>query len=627
MGTLYGWCDVQPPAAGAAEIFARMRAADRLAGEPIDRLELATSAVSVSEGGTPASLLRKGEVLFVAEGRFQWRDAEAAALAREQGDSAAIARLYERHGNDCVRHLAGSFALAIVDPSNGSALLAVDRLGIRPLCYASRSGKLVFASTAGSVATHPSVGGELSDQGLFNYLYFHAVPSPGTVYRGVSKLLPGECVTFRNGRTERRFYWQLRYAERAAQSKAELERRFRGLLGEAVQRAISGEAEVGAFLSGGTDSSTVVGLLSELGGAPARTYSIGFAADGFDEMRYARITAAHFGAASREHYVTPEEVLEAIPIVAESYDEPFGNASAVPTYLCARLARADGVRVMLAGDGGDEIFGGNARYAWQKLFEPYAAIPGWLRAGLIEPVVLGLPGADRIAPWRKLRNYILQAKIPLPERLEAYNFLHRVLPAQVFEPDFLAGIDVAEPLALQREAYERAASRSALDRMMHLDLKSTLADNDLRKVVRMCEAAGVEARFPLLDDALVDFSGELPASFKVRGLRLRWFFKEALRDFLPAETVAKSKHGFGLPFGLWLRQHRGLSDLAQDSLAAFARRRIVRQDYIRSLLEQHRTGHATYFGVMIWVLMMLEHWLCARQRCAPRRALELAVLA
>jgi asparagine synthase (glutamine-hydrolysing) len=534
-------------------------------------------------------------------------------MANERGPAATLASLYERHGRDCLLSLEGSFALAIVQADRQEALLAVDRMGIRPLCYAASARRFVFGSTADRVARHPSIGGELSDQGVFNYLYFHAVPSPGTIYRDVRKLLPGECVIFRNGAVERRFYWRMRYAQHAAESSRAMAPRFRRLLRDAASRAIGDEQNIGAFLSGGTDSSTVTGLLGELGARAPRTYSMGFAAEGFDEMRYARIAARHFGAESHEYYVTPQDVVETVPILADAYDEPFGNASAVPTYLCARNARADGVRVLLAGDGGDEIFGGNARYVWQKLFQAYGAIPTWLRTGVVEPMVFGLPGAGRLAPARKLQSYIAQAKIPLPDRLESYNFLHRTPLVEIFEPDFLAAIDPGEPLMLYREAYERAASPSPVDGMMHLDLKFTLADNDLRKVCRMCEVAGVEARFPLIDDTLVEFSGELPAALRVKGLRLRHFFKEALRDFLPPEIIAKTKHGFGMPFGLWLKEHKPLTDMARDSLAAFQRRGIVRPAYLQNLVRQHEASHATYFGVMIWVIMMLEQWLEARQ--------------
>jgi asparagine synthase (glutamine-hydrolysing) len=330
-------------------------------------------------------------------------------------------------------------------------------------------------------------------------------------------------------------------------------------------------------------------------------------------MQYARITARHFAADAHEYYVTPQDVVDAIPLIAQAYDEPFGNSSAVPTYFCARMARADGVRVMLAGDGGDEIFGGNARYARQKVFESYWFIPGPLRSALIEPLTLGLPGGDRIPLLRKLRSFIRQASVPLPDRLESYNFLNRLPLAEVLEPGFLEKVDAMQPLDLLREVYQRTASPSPVNRMMHLDLKFTLADNDLRKVSRMCELAGVEVRYPLLDEALVEFSGQIPASLKVRGLTLRYFFKQALRDFLPPETIAKTKHGFGLPFGLWLRDHKPLADLAHECLGAFQRRGIVRPSYIRELQQQHETSHATYFGVMIWVIIALERWLAARK--------------
>jgi len=614
MGGFCGWIDRAPDNGRAEEVLSDMLARGIGNGRAAERPMLAgASAIATRPGVVPISTHRAGTLLVAIEGRPRWDSAELTALTTQRGCAAALAEAYRRHGSQCLTHLLGTFALAIVDTVSASGLLAVDRMGIRTLCYADPSGRLVFGSSAESVAAHPRVGRGLSLQAIYNYLYCHMVPAPGTIYEGAQKLRPGECVVFRDGTAERRFYWQLQYEDHGKESPGAMKLRLRELLREAASRAIARDTDIGAFLSGGTDSSTVAGLLTELRGKPAKTYSIGFAADGFDEMAYARITARHFATSANEYYVKPEDVLEAIPLIARTYDEPFGNDSAVPTYFCAKMAHEDGVRVMLAGDGGDEIFGGNARYAKQKLFEPYARLPAVLRRGVIERLAFGLPGGDRIAFLRKLASYVRQASVPLPDRLESYNFLHRSPLEDILDPAFLAAIDRTQPLALQREVYQRTASGSPVNRMMHLDLEFTLADNDLRKVSRMCEAAGIEVRYPLLDDALVAFSGEIPPALKVKGMRLRYFFKQALREFLPPETLAKAKHGFGMPFGLWLRDHQPLAELVRESLDAFQARGIVRPGYVGDLLHHHETTHASYFGVMIWVIAMLERWLAVRQ--------------
>jgi len=614
MSGICGWIDSFPESGRSVSILTDMLASETGNDLPAEQPLLSGgSAIASRSGVVPVSTYRAGSLLVAVEGRARWHSADLTAIAAQHGSAAALAEAYARDGDECLQRIAGTFAVAIVDAERASGLIAVDRMGIRSLCYAQPASRLVFGSTAASVATHPDVGRTLSRQAIFNYLYCHVVPAPGTIYAGVNKLRPGECLTFRNGSAARRYYWQLRHDDGGQVSVKALKPRFRQLLREAASRAIGPDGDVGAFLSGGTDSSTVAGLLTELRGKPAKTYSIGFAAEGFDEMQYARITARHFATSAHEYYVTPQDVVDAIPIIAQAYDEPFGNDSAVPTYYCAKMAREDGVGVLLAGDGGDEIFGGNARYAKQKLFEAYGSVPRVLRRGLIEPLALRMPGADRVAPLRKLASYIRQACVPLPERLESYNFLQRSPLADIFEPGFLADVDPAQPLALQRDAYQRATSASPVNRMMQLDLEFTLADNDLRKVSRMCELAGIEVRYPLIDDALVEFSGKLPPSLKVKGLKLRYFFKQALKDFLPRETLAKTKHGFGMPFGLWLRDHKPLAGLVHDSLDAFRRRGIVKPGYMTELLRQHETTHATYFGIMIWVIMMLERWLAVRK--------------
>jgi len=307
-------------------------------------------------------------------------------------------------------------------------------------------------------------------------------------------------------------------------------------------------------------------------------------------------------------------VADAVTLIPSAYDEPFGNASAVPTYYCARLAKEDGRSVLLAGDGGDEIFGGNERYAKQKLFENYWHVPSLLRRGLIEPALLGGSWMDRIAVLRKARSYVRQARVPLPDRLETYNFLERQALSEIFEPEFLATVDPNQPRDIAREVFGRTMSQAAVNRMMHLDLKDTLADNDLRKVNVMCELAGMQVRYPLIDDDLVAFSGRLSPAQKVKGLRLRHFFKESLKDFLPPETISKSKHGFGLPFGVWMKRDNALREITIESLRSFKKRGYVRPSYMDDLLRLHESTHADYYGVMIWIVMMLERWLATLEQ-------------
>lgn len=547
-------------------------------------------------------------LLAAVDGRVQWDDAELMRICREICPAASLIAAYRRWGKDCLTRLHGTFALAVLEPASGSALLAIDRMGVNRLCFALSGDGLVFATAADSVIAHPSVGRKLSNQGIFNYLFCHMVPAPGSIYEGVEKLLPAEYIQFDRGTLTRGFYWEAQWEDREGAEFDARAAEFKQLLRKAVGSA-SEPAGIGAFLSGGTDSSTVAGILTEVGRQPAETFSIGFEAEGFDEIEYARIAARRFGTHSHEYYVTPDDVVRAIPLIADAYDEPFGNASAVPTYFCALKAKEGGIDVMLAGDGGDEIFGGNTRYAKQKVFDLYWKMPDTARKRLIEPLLLNLPGARFIPPLRKAQSYVQQARVPMPDRLESYNFLHREPLENIFDATFLRGIDTDQPLVIQRDAYFRTRAGSSINRMLHLDWKQTLADNDLRKVCRMTELAGVEVRYPLLDERMVNFAAKLPPSYKVKGYRLRWFFKEALKDFLPHEILTKSKHGFGLPFGLWMQRHAPLHELAHRNLQSFRGRGYLRESYLDRLIDAHRTGHATYYGVMIWVIMMLEQWM------------------
>ena len=482
--------------------------------------------------------------------------------------------------------------------------MAIDRMGTRPLCYTATGDKFVFGSSLDAISACPAMPTEIDPQALYDYVHFHMVPGPRTIHVGRHRILPGTAVIWRNGLLQARPYWQMRFAENRKQPWPELKENFIALLRKSV-RETAADSIVGTFLSGGTDSSTVAGLLAETTGQRARTFSIGFAAEGYDEMDYARLAARHFDTQHHEYYVTPDDVVGAISQVAAVHDQPFGNASAIPTFYCAKLARDNDIETLLGGDGGDELFGGNERYAKQYLYSLYSDLPVTLRKRVIEPIAFLPPP---LGIFGKAQRYMRNASQAMPARYDNYNLLERLGAANVFTADFLATVDAAEPQRLVARAYGQAHAKSLINRMLALDLQFTLADNDLPKVTRSCELAGVAVRFPLLDDALVEFSAQLPPEYKLRGTKLRYFFKEALRGFLPDEIIKKKKHGFGLPFGLWLEKHRSLKQVAFDSLTDLKQRRIVRGQFIDELTSSYVSSHADYYGTMVWVLLMLEQW-------------------
>ena len=322
-------------------------------------------------------------------------------------------------------------------------------------------------------------------------------------------------------------------------------------------------------------------------------------------MEYARIAAKHFGTQHHEYYVTPDDVVTAIPKIATVHDQPFGNASAVPTFYCAKLAKSDGIDVLLGGDGGDELFGGNERYAKQHLYSLYSDLPKALRKGAIEPVAFLLPEIGIIG---KAQRYMRNASLPMPLRYDNYNLLERLGPSNVFTDEFLATVNPQRPRTEMARIYHQAHAGTLINQMLALDFKYTLADNDLPKVTRSCELAGIEVSYPMLGDAVVAFSSSLAPGLKLKGTRLRYFFKEALRGFLPDAILTKTKHGFGLPTGVWLNTHPPLRALAMDSLSDLDKRRIIRPDFINDLTTRHIQNHTAYYGTMVWILVMLEQW-------------------
>ncbi|MET0518612.1 MAG: asparagine synthase-related protein [Burkholderiaceae bacterium] len=498
-----------------------------------------------------------------------------------------------------------AFGLELGLEQPGTVLLAVDRFAIESLCYRIDGGQLRFAARADQLAD----GREIDPQAIYDYLYFHVIPSPRTIFRDVLRLPAGHYALWRDGRLTVAPYWVPRFEPRPPASFEQARDEFRQILHAAVEKQLDG-SKPATFLSGGTDSSTIAGMVGQVAGRPAATYSIGFEAEGYDEMEFARIAARHFRTEHHEYYVTPVDLVRSIPAVASHYDQPFGNSSALPAYYCARMAREDGVSRILAGDGGDELFGGNTRYAKQKVFGAYDEVPAPLRHGLLEPL-LDRPWAHKAPLLRKAASYISQARVPMPDRLQTYNQLERLGVTEVLSAEFLQQVERGAPQAQQRAVWAQAQTSDLVDRMLAFDWRYTLAECDLPKVCGTTRLAGLSVGFPMLDEGLLAFSQRLPADYKVKGLSLRWFFKEALRGFLPDEIITKKKQGFGLPFGVWATRDAALKTLAADSVESLVARGLVRPEFARSLLSERLAEHPGYYGEMIWILMMLEQWLRA----------------
>ncbi|TCV79252.1 asparagine synthase (glutamine-hydrolysing) [Methylomonas methanica] len=538
---------------------------------------------------------RKGALLLTPQSNSQ------------MGSSQNLLDAYLNRGIDFLVGLPEADTLVLIDTDQQRLVLATDPIGLSNIYYAEIADGLIFGSSADFVVRHPQVSNAIAPQAVFDYIYLNHCPSPSTIYQQVKKLEGGQCLVYQNGRVSLKHYWLPVFHEQSC----DLQRAGRELqqeLIDAVRRMADNEDNTGAFLSGGLDSSSVAGALAKVFPDKAKTFSMGFHADGYDEIEYANIAVERFNTRQHQYYVTPEDTVNAVPAIAAYYDEPFGNASALAAYYCAKLAKDQGVNRLLAGDGGDEIFAGNERYAKQMLFESYHRLPKFVSAGL-EGALNALP--DLIAKQKlpfKAKRYIDQANAAMPDRLQDYNFLHRHAAADIFQGDFLAQIDTAAPLRQLREDYWRPESASTLNRMLYLDWKNTLHDNDLVKVNRMCEMAGVEVCYPLLDRHILDLSCRIPSNDKLRGQKLRWFYKQAMADFLPERIINKPKHGFGLPFGVWLKDHQPLKELAYGAIHDLKRREFFKPEFLDHAIEIHQSVHAAYYGDLVWMLMMLELW-------------------
>jgi asparagine synthase (glutamine-hydrolysing) len=534
---------------------------------------------------------------------------DTAEPAGPNGTAALFGLLYERFGIRFIEKLRGDFALVVWDQRERNLYAAVDGFGIHTLVYYEDSRNLFVASRIDALLATGEVPREIDPRAIAKYLNYTVNLAPDSIFANVKRLLPGQFLCISGGRVRQiQQYWDMCYPG-SGDGEEQLSRKLESVVEQSVRAHCKSDPfdGIGAFLSGGTDSSTVVGMMSRVRRGRVNTFSIGFEEQRFNELEYARITARKFDAQHREYLVNAADCAEAIPGMVRYFDEPFGNSSAIPTYFCARLAAQHGVQVLLAGDGGDELFGGNERYLTDTVFEAYQRVPRVLRKGLAEPLLAAIPLNGLFS---KARSYIRRSNLPQPERFFSYNLLLDNPLSSIFEAGFVESLGDYSVLERPVHYYREGPAQDHLNRLLYLDVKITLGDNDLLKVTRMCELAGIRARFPFLDREVANCSGTIPSSLMVKGTEKRYLFRRAFRELLPTEVLAKKKHGFGIPVSVWMKSDRRMREMTRDILLSprTYERGFIRRGFVEELIQRHEADETSFYGDTVWTFLALELW-------------------
>jgi asparagine synthase (glutamine-hydrolysing) len=575
------------------------------------------SIIDLSSDGHQPMLGLGGLALTFNGEIYNYRELRAELVAqgellRTRSDTEVILAAYRRWGVDCLARLNGIFTFALWDPARQQLFCARDRLGVKPLYYRAHEGRFAFASEAKALA--PAWDGDLppiDPVGLANYLAFGHAVGAQTIWRGLRRLLPGHYLLVGQDGPCQRTYWDVDFAPDPAMGEAEAVAGVRQHLERAVRRQMVADVPVGAFLSGGVDSSAIVALMARCSAEPVKTYAVGFVDGGaYNELDAAAAVARHVGTDHHEIHLRSADLPDLLERLVWHYDEPFADAAAFPLLVVAEAARRH-VKVVLTGEGGDELFGGYRRFAFERFSEPYQRLPNPLRRALAG-VVGRLPRARRAG--QALRA--MEAPDRAARAGEWLVVFDAAARRRLLRPDLATLVGAADPLAAYRACY--ASDRDLLGNLLYADLKTWLPDAYLEKVDKATMAVGLEARVPLLDHELVEFAATVPSHFKIRGSAMKYVFKRAVADLLPAETLTRPKHGFAVPTDPWFRGH--LFGWARDLLVGSDARS---RDYLDTgevgrLLEAHRAGRVVA-DTRLWTLLNLELWLRARPTAAAAR--------
>ncbi|HEY6275010.1 MAG TPA: asparagine synthase (glutamine-hydrolyzing) [Streptosporangiaceae bacterium] len=520
-------------------------------------------------------------------------------------DTECLVHLYEEYGDRLVDHLRGMFAFALWDTRQRRLLLARDRVGKKPLYWRRDGGSLLFGSELKALAVAPEPGRRLDLVALHHYLTYQYVPAPWSIYEGTEKLAPGHILSWQDGDVEVRRYWRLDCSPVRVTSVPEAAERLRGLLLEATRIRMFSERPLGAFLSGGVDSSAVVAAMARSTSQPVKTFSIGFDDAPYDERPFARMLAAHYGTDHQELVVT-SSALDVLPSLAWHFDEPFADSSAIPTFCVAQMSSQQ-VTVVLTGDGGDESFGGYQRYLAMTvlggLYLPALVQPGLRRARQ------GLRAAGgQWPPLRRLERALAALGEPSPPRRYSrlVSYFTAAQKHQLYTDELREQLRAVDSDLLLDHAFAASAARSRVSKIMDVDIHTYLPGDLLTKLDITTMACSLEARCPFLDHQLMEWAARLPARLKIRRGTTKFLLKQAMAPWLPPELISRGKQGFGVPLAAWLRGD--FRELARDVLTddTARSRGLFRPEAVARLLAEHDQGddHAS----RLWALIQFELW-------------------
>jgi len=521
-------------------------------------------------------------------------------------DTEAIVHAYDQYGTDCPKYLRGMFAFAIWNERTQELFLTRDRVGKKPVLYAEVNGQLVFGSEFTALLQHPDISREIQPEAIDAYLSFMCVPAPLTAYRSIRKLEPGHWLRWRKGEITIERYWQPDFSQKLDISEEEAGERAIEILRDSVKVRLMSEVPLGAFLSGGIDSSAVVALMAQESNEKVKTFSIGFEEQDFSELHHARRVAEWVEADHHEFIVRPDAV-EILPLLVEHYGEPYADSSAVPTYYVARETRKH-VTVALNGDGGDESFAGYERYAAMQLAENYRKIPEFVRKSVNAGVGLIPTSELSRSRLRSGKRFLEAASLPKVDRyLRWVSIFDAAAKSSLYSDTFKSETTSGYAKSLLEPWFVRANGSGFVDASLLADLMTYLPNDLLVKVDIATMAVSLEARSPFLDHHVIEFAASLPEKLKLRGLTTKYLLKKVLRKLLPSENLDRRKMGFGVPIGHWFRgkMQPFLREVVLSEKAL--NRGLFKPEIVRQLVDQHTEGKRDY-SHQLWTLLMLELW-------------------